>query len=174
MLRDAEAEVEELAAPASRCVAHVRVRRMKSIIRDTAAAACVSSPLRPESRPMSIGVLNDEAQNSFGRLHGDSRRARESVQEQHGGLGRITCREEGQLRAAGQAKSLPGRRAHRSRSRSGPLAARSPGLGFGRARAIERHGSADESLQGTHVDLVAFVDVDRAPDVSIEAGVEQT
>ena len=41
-----------------------------------------------------------------------SRGARKSVQEQHGRLGRLTCRDEGQLRAAGQAKSLPGRRAH--------------------------------------------------------------
>jgi hypothetical protein len=41
-----------------------------------------------------------------------SRGARKSVQKQHGGPGRLTCRDEGQLRAAGQTKSLPGRRAH--------------------------------------------------------------
>ena len=128
---------------------------------------------------MRVGVLNDEAQDLFRRLHGDvethrraeimkvdvarpdrepvqqlrdglteggkrggrqdvglakarqigrdhvgglrqlghdlpkhSRGARKAVQEQHGGLGRLTCRDEGQLRAAGQAKSLPGRWAH--------------------------------------------------------------
>jgi hypothetical protein len=37
---------------------------------------------------------------------------------------------------------------------------------------IERHGSADEVLQGRLIDLVAFVDVDGAPDIPLEAGVE--
>ena len=41
------------------------------------------------------------------------RRARKAVQEQHRGLGRVTCRDEGQLRAAGQAKSLTGHWAQR-------------------------------------------------------------
>jgi hypothetical protein len=54
----------------------------------------------------------------------------------------------------------------------GPLAARSPGLRLPLAHEIERHCSADESLQSRLIDLVAFVDVDGAPDVPVEAGVE--
>src|SRR5213075_1164148 len=54
----------------------------------------------------------------------------------------------------------------------GPLAARSPGLRL--ALEIERHCSADEILQGRLIDLVAFVDVDGAPGIPVEAGVEQT
>ena len=54
----------------------------------------------------------------------------------------------------------------------GPLAARSPGLRLALALEIERHGSADEILQGRLIDLVAFVDVDGAPDIPLEAGVE--
>lgn len=58
----------------------------------------------------------------------------------------------------------------------GPLAACSVGLrlalGFG--LEIERHRSADEVLQSRLIDLVAFVDVDGAPDIPVEAGVEQT
>ncbi len=58
----------------------------------------------------------------------------------------------------------------------GPLAARSWGLwlalGFGLALEIERHCSADEILQGRLIDLVTFVDVDGAPDIPVEAGVE--
>jgi hypothetical protein len=54
----------------------------------------------------------------------------------------------------------------------GPLAARSPGLGLALALEIERHGSADEILQGHLIDLVAFVDVDGAPDIPLKAGVE--
>jgi hypothetical protein len=56
----------------------------------------------------------------------------------------------------------------------GPLAGGSPGLGLRLVLAleIERHCSADESLQGCLIDLVAFVDVDGAPDISVEAGVE--
>jgi len=58
----------------------------------------------------------------------------------------------------------------------GPLAARSPGLRLGLrfvlALEIERHCSADEILQGGLIDLVAFVDVDGAPDIPVEAGVE--
>src|SRR6202790_5424505 len=54
----------------------------------------------------------------------------------------------------------------------GPLAARSPGLRLALALEFERHCSADEILQGRLIDLVAFVDVDGAPDIPVEAGVE--
>ena len=54
----------------------------------------------------------------------------------------------------------------------GPLAARSPGLRLVLALEIERHCSADEILQGRLIDLVAFVDVDGAPGIPLEAGVE--
>ena len=61
----------------------------------------------------------------------------------------------------------------------GPLAARSPGLRLGLLKGhsrwaleIERHCSADEILQGRLIDLLAFVDVDGAPDIPVEAGVE--
>src|SRR5439155_24519700 len=61
---------------------------------------------------------------------------------------------------------------------AGPLAARLPGFRPGLrsvlAFEIDRHGSADEFLQGRLIDLVAFVDVDRAPDISLEAVFEQT
>ncbi len=57
---------------------------------------------------------------------------------------------------------------------AGPLAAGSPGLRLGLAFAleIERYCSADEILQGRLIDLVTFVDVDGAPDIPVEAGVE--
>ena len=63
---------------------------------------------------------------------------------------------------------------------TGPFAARSPGLRLGFrlglrlifAHEIERHCSADEILQGRCIDLVAFVDVDGAPHIAVEAGVE--
>jgi hypothetical protein len=54
----------------------------------------------------------------------------------------------------------------------GPLAARSPGLRLALALEIERDCSADEILQGCLIDLVAFVDVDGAPGIPVEAGVE--
>jgi len=54
----------------------------------------------------------------------------------------------------------------------GPLAARSPGLRLALALEIERHCSADEILEGRLIHLVAFVDVDGAPDIPVEAGVE--
>ncbi len=54
----------------------------------------------------------------------------------------------------------------------GPLAARSPGLQLALALEIKCHGSADEILQGRLIDLVAFVDVDGAPDIPLQAGVE--
>ena len=41
------------------------------------------------------------------------------------------------------------------------------------ALEIERHGSADQILQGRLIDLVAFVEVDGAPDIPFEAGVEE-
>lgn len=40
------------------------------------------------------------------------------------------------------------------------------------AREIERDSSADEILQGWLIEPVAFVNVDGAPDVPVEAGVE--
>jgi hypothetical protein len=59
---------------------------------------------------------------------------------------------------------------------AGTLAARSPGLRLvsldAVALQIERHGSADEFLQGRLIDLIAFVDVDSAPDIPLEAGIE--
>src|SRR5215468_827498 len=61
---------------------------------------------------------------------------------------------------------------------AGPLAGGSPGLRLGLrfvlALEIERHGSADEILQGRLINLVAFMDVDGAPDIPVEAGVEET
>jgi hypothetical protein len=56
----------------------------------------------------------------------------------------------------------------------GALAARWPGLRLQLVLAleIERHCSADEILQGRPIDLVAFVDVDGAPGIPGEAGVE--
>jgi hypothetical protein len=40
------------------------------------------------------------------------------------------------------------------------------------AHEIERHRGADEIRQGRLIDLVAFMDVDGAPDIPVEAGVE--
>src|SRR6266568_1746962 len=54
----------------------------------------------------------------------------------------------------------------------GSLAARSPGLRLALALEIERHCSADQILQGRLIDLVAFVDIDGAPGIPVEAGVE--
>jgi len=54
----------------------------------------------------------------------------------------------------------------------GPLAACSPGLRLALALEIERHCSANEILQGCLIDLVACVDVDGAPGIPVEAGVE--
>ena len=58
----------------------------------------------------------------------------------------------------------------------GSLAARAPGLRLGLQPAlnleIERHCSTDEILQGRLIDLLAFVDVDGAPDIPVEAGIE--
>ena len=41
------------------------------------------------------------------------------------------------------------------------------------ALEIERDGCADEILQGRLIDLVAYMDVDGAPDIPFRAGVEQ-
>jgi len=46
------------------------------------------------------------------------------------------------------------------------------GLRFTFPLEIERHCSADEILQGRLIDVVAFMDVDSAPDIPLEAGVE--
>jgi hypothetical protein len=54
----------------------------------------------------------------------------------------------------------------------GPLAARSPGLRLAPNHEIERHCSVDEILQGRLIDFLAFVDVDGAPGIPVEAGVE--
>jgi hypothetical protein len=56
----------------------------------------------------------------------------------------------------------------------GPLAAHSAGLRLALALEIERHCSADEIFQGGLIVFVAFVDVDGAPDIPVEARVEQT
>src|SRR4030095_15962922 len=39
---------------------------------------------------------------------------------------------------------------------------------------IERHCAANEIFQGLHIDLVAFVDVDGAPDFAVQTRVEET
>src|SRR5262249_37691031 len=49
-----------------------------------------------------------------------------------------------------------------------------PGLRLALEMKIERNSSADEILQSYLIDLFAFADVDGAPDIPIEAGVEQT
>ena len=46
-------------------------------------------------------------------------------------------------------------------------------LGFGLELEIEGDCGADEVLQGGGVNVFAFVDVDGAPDIAFEAGVEQ-
>jgi hypothetical protein len=52
------------------------------------------------------------------------------------------------------------------------FAGRSPGLRFALALEIERHGGADQILQGRLIDFFAFVDVDRAPHVPVKARIE--
>ena len=70
--------------------------------------------------------------------------------------------------------------ANESSQASGQFMRRRGGLRFGLRFVvgleieIERHCCADEILQGCLVDFFAFVDVDGAPDISLEAGVEQT
>jgi hypothetical protein len=57
----------------------------------------------------------------------------------------------------------------------GPFATRSPGLSLALAFEIERHCSADEILLQASRPLhrlVAFLDVDGAPVIPVEAGVE--
>ena len=58
---------------------------------------------------------------------------------------------------------------------AGPLSARPPGLRFTLALGsleIERDRSADKILQGRFIYLLAFVDVDGATHVPVEAGVK--
>ena len=62
-------------------------------------------------------------------------------------------------------------RARRASKLVGPLA-RSAGLRLALGLEIERHCGADEIFQGRIIDLVAFVDVDGAPDIPVEAGVK--
>src|SRR5215469_4601353 len=61
-------------------------------------------------------------------------------------------------------------------SLEGPLAGGSTRLRVALASVltleIESYSSADEILQGRLIDLVAFMEVDRAPDVPLKAGVE--
>ena len=54
----------------------------------------------------------------------------------------------------------------------GPPAACSAGPRLSFALEIERHRGADEILQSLLVDMPTFLDVDGAPDIPIEAGVE--
>ena len=56
----------------------------------------------------------------------------------------------------------------------GPLAGGSPWLRLVLALEIERHCGADEIFQRRLIDLVALVNVDGAPDISFEAGIEDT
>ena len=62
------------------------------------------------------------------------------------------------------------------RKLAGALAARTAGLwlwfGLALGMEIESHRIADEGLQGRFIELFAFVDVDGAPDIPVEAGVE--
>jgi hypothetical protein len=51
----------------------------------------------------------------------------------------------------------------------GPLATCRPGFRLALSLEIERYCSADEILQCRVIDLVAFVDVDGAPDIAVEA-----
>ncbi len=48
----------------------------------------------------------------------------------------------------------------------------STGLRLAFTLEIERHCGADEIQQGRLIDLVALMDVDGAPDITVEAGVE--
>jgi hypothetical protein len=70
------------------------------------------------------------------------------------------------------------RPAHPSTKLPGSLVARLPGfrlaLAFALAFEIERHCGADEILQGRLIDFVALANVDGAPDIPVEARVEQT
>jgi hypothetical protein len=55
-----------------------------------------------------------------------------------------------------------------------PLADGSLRLWLALGHDVERHRSTDEILQGRLIELLAFVDVDGAPDISVQAGVEET
>lgn len=54
----------------------------------------------------------------------------------------------------------------------GPLAACLPGLRLALDLEIQRHCCADEILEGRLIDHLAFVNVDGAPYISFEAGIE--
>src|SRR5262245_31533206 len=56
---------------------------------------------------------------------------------------------------------------------AGALTGRAPGLWLALEMHIERHRRADKFPQGRLVDLLVFVDVDRASDISFKARVEQ-
>src|ERR1700720_602418 len=73
---------------------------------------------------------------------------------------------------SGCISATPSSRTRKATRSLGLLAARSPGLRLALALEIERHRGADEILQGRLVELVAFVEVDGAPDIPVEAGVE--
>src|SRR5262245_42425245 len=60
------------------------------------------------------------------------------------------------------------KQAARSESAASALGGRSLPAGN-----VQRHGRADERLQGRRVDLLVLVDVDGSSHVSIEAGVEE-
>ena len=45
---------------------------------------------------------------------------------------------------------------------------------FSRFGPVQGHSSTDERLESIRIDLIALMQVDRAPDVAVEAGVEQT
>lgn len=53
-----------------------------------------------------------------------------------------------------------------------PVAISSRGFRLGLLLEIERDGGADEFLQGSFIDLLAFVDVDRASDIPLKARIE--
>src|SRR5215813_14935224 len=53
------------------------------------------------------------------------------------------------------------------------LSARSPRLRLVLPLEIQHHRGANEVLEGLLVDLLAFMDVDGAPDIPLEAGVEE-
>src|SRR4051794_29481335 len=61
-----------------------------------------------------------------------------------------------------------------SRPLGGAFGARAPGLGLALGLEVECDCCADQVLQCRLIDLLAFADVDGAPDVSFEAGVEET
>src|ERR1700710_1487848 len=59
-------------------------------------------------------------------------------------------------------------------SRDGSLAGRPLRLRLVLTLGIELYCGAYEGFQGGLIDLISFTDVDSAPDIALEAGVEQT